>query len=385
MPLTRARFLTVSSAALGSALGLAACQQPSATPGAPATTAPGAALDWASPPDVARARAQAAEFQTFGMPDSWANFGESLKAFCDKNSFTCSRTDTDMSSNEEITRFDAEKNNPIAVMADIGLLYGPVAEVKAVVPPYLPPNASKLPDNLKARNGGWVATFSGVPAIVVNTDVVKNVPRTWEDLLRPEYKGQIGISDPRTSGPARRSSSPGRSRSVATRPTCSQASTSLENWCRTSRAWRSGNAQTLEKGEIPIQCKYDFNCKAAEEAVKDKGVNAVTIIPGASMYAPSGLMLNKYNTGKMDLAKMYKDVKQVKDWAKADPSRIAELWDSEVLTAGSASARPQRRAGCGPRRSTRGGTRHGACAACGRRPCRSSSSPVRSCLRLPSV
>jgi putative spermidine/putrescine transport system substrate-binding protein len=312
------------------------------------------------------------------MPDSWANFGESLKAFCEKNAFTCSRTDTDMSSNEEITRFDAEKNNPIAVMADIGLLYGPVAEAKAVVPPYLPPNASKLPENLKAKNGGWVATFSGVPAFVVNTDVVKNVPRTWDDLLRPEYKGLIGTSDPRTSGT-------GAAIFVAwafafggdennLQPAVDFAKKLLPNF----KGVASGNAQTLEKGEIPIQCKYDFNCKAAEEAVKEKGVNAVTVIPGVSMYAPSGLMLNKYNVGKMDFAKMYMEwvltdegqtifakfgarpiryvlgdlqlpadarskwlpddaysnVKQVKDWAKADPARVAELWDSEVLTAG---------------------------------------------------
>ena len=110
-----------------------------------ATPTGSGATDWNAPPNSAKAKEQAASFQTYGMPDTWANFGESIKMFCEKNGFTCSRTDTDMSSNEEITRFDAEKNNPIGVMADIGLLYGPVAEKKGVVPSYLPPSAAKLP------------------------------------------------------------------------------------------------------------------------------------------------------------------------------------------------------------------------------------------------
>ena len=45
-----------------------------------------------------------------------------------------------------------------------------------------------------------MATFVGVPSIIVNTDVVKNPPKTWDDLLKPEYKGLIGVSDPATSG-----------------------------------------------------------------------------------------------------------------------------------------------------------------------------------------
>lgn len=140
------------------------------------------------------------------MPDSRANFGESLKAFCDKNGYSCSRTDTDMSSNEEITRFDAEKNNPIAVMADIGLLYGPVAEAKSV-----------LMD--------WVLTDEG---------------------------------------------------------------------------------QTIfaKFGARPIR------------------------------YVLGDLQLPAEVRAKWLPDEAYRDVQQVKDWAKTDPSRIAELWDREVLTAG---------------------------------------------------
>src|SRR2546422_10703855 len=94
-----------------------------------------------------------------------------------------------MPSKEEITRFDAEKNKPVAVFSDIGIAFGPVAEARAVLPPYLPPNAKYLPAGLKAKTGGWGATFVGVPSIIVNTDGVKNPPKTWDDLRNAQYHG----------------------------------------------------------------------------------------------------------------------------------------------------------------------------------------------------
>src|SRR3954452_4677290 len=117
---------------------------------------------WDSPPDLAKAAEQAKDFQTYGMPDDWANYGGGLAAFAEKHGFVLARTDTDMTSMEEITKYDAEKANPVAVSSDIGLIYGPIAEEVGVVPPYLPPTAKILPAGLKGTNGGWVATFTGV-------------------------------------------------------------------------------------------------------------------------------------------------------------------------------------------------------------------------------
>lgn len=335
-----------------------------------------AAGDWNAPPDPSKAQEQAADFQTYGMPDDWANYGKSIQAFCAKNGWSaCHRTDTDMSSNEEITKFDAEKDNPIAVMADIGLLYGPVAEQKGVVPSYLPPSAEKLPEGWKAKTGGWVATFTGVPGFIVNTDVIPNVPQTWDDLLKPDYKGKIGMGDPRKSGTAATSfiawsfAHGGDEFNLV--PGVEYAKQLLPN----IEGVAEGNQESLEKGEIPIQIKYDFNLLAAQAKMKEKGVNTQVIIPGISIYAPSALMVNKYNVAKMDLAKMflewvlsddaqlifaefgarpvryvlgdlqlpdsakakwlpdsaYANVKTVKDWNLVSPAQVAAVWDERVL------------------------------------------------------
>jgi putative spermidine/putrescine transport system substrate-binding protein len=328
---------------------------------------------WAGPPDLAKAAEQATDFQTYGMPDDWANYGGVLKAFAEKYRFELQRTDTDMTSMEEITKYDAEKANPVAVSSDIGIIYGPIAEEVGVVPPYLPPSAEILPAGLKAATGGWVATFTGVPAIIVNTDVIPTVPDTWDDLLAEEFAGKIGIRDPRTAGEgavaflAWAYAEGGDESNLA--PGIEFAQKLLPQF-----APKEGLPE-LEKGEIPVAIKYDFNALAWSAAAKEKGINTTVVIPGVSVYGPSALMINKYNTAKADLAKLlldfvladeaqtafaefgarpiryvlgdlelpdaakakwlpdanYADVKQVQDWSKVDANTIAETWDIEVL------------------------------------------------------
>jgi Bacterial extracellular solute-binding protein len=111
-------------------------------------------------------------------------------------------TDSEMSSLEEITKFDAEKNNLAGMLADIGLLWGRVAEKSGVVPEYAPPSAEALPEGYKAEKGGWVATFAGVPAYVINIDAIASqslpTPATWDDLLDPKLAGHGGVSTCKT-------------------------------------------------------------------------------------------------------------------------------------------------------------------------------------------
>jgi putative spermidine/putrescine transport system substrate-binding protein len=329
---------------------------------------------WAGEPDPAKAAEQAKDFQTYGMPDDWANYGGVLKAFSERYGFPVNRVDTDMTSIQEITKYDAEKANPVAVSSDIGLIYGPIAEEVGVVPPYLPPSAESLPANLRGTNGGWVATFTGVPAIIVNTDVISTVPETWDDLLGEEFADKIGMRDPRTAGE-------GATAFIAWAYAHGGSENDLGPGVEFAQKLlpqfgpKEGNAQELEKGEVPVMIKYDFNALAFQTALAEKGVNTAVVIPGVSIYAPSALMINRYNTAKADLAKLlldfvladeaqtafaefgarpiryvlgdlelpdsarakwlpdadYADVKQVQDWSKVDATTLADLWDIEVL------------------------------------------------------
>jgi putative spermidine/putrescine transport system substrate-binding protein len=282
-----------------------------------------------------------------------------------------------MSSLEEITKFDAEKANPSAMFADIGLLWGRVAEERGVVPPYLPPVAEDLPEGYKAATGGWVATFAGVPAFVVNVDALGGgeVPQTWADLLREDLKGKVGSpGDPRSSGTAQTTF---LAWAYANGGDASNLDPGVEFAKQVINQYNAADASAdlLEKGEIALWMRYDFNCQAAVAQLAEKGINAQTIIPGVSIYAPSALMCNRYNTAKKDAIQLfmeyvvsdeaaaafakfgarpiryilgqqdlpeeatanwlpeeaYADVVLVEDFTAIDANTISEAWDEEVL------------------------------------------------------
>jgi putative spermidine/putrescine transport system substrate-binding protein len=95
----------------------------------------------------------AQEIVTYGMPDGWANYGEVFSEF-QASLGIADGTHTDMASLEEITKFDAEKSKPIAMFADIGMLWGQVASDWGVLPQYLPPSAEGVPKRYKGSDGG---------------------------------------------------------------------------------------------------------------------------------------------------------------------------------------------------------------------------------------
>ena len=333
---------------------------------------------WETEPDMGLAAEQAQEIVTYGMPDDWANYGEVFKNFQTWLGVSDgTHTDTDMSSLEEITKFDAEKANPVAMFADIGMLWGNVATDRGVVPPYLPPTAEALPEGYKGSSGGWVATFAGVPAFVVNVDALggAEVPQTWEDLLREDLKGKVGSSgDPRSSGTSQTTF---LAWTYAYGGDASNLAPGIEYSKKIIQQYNAAEATTdlLEKGEIALWMRYDFNCEAAVAQLKEKGINAQTVIPGVSIYAPSAVTVNRYNTAKKDAGQLfmeyvlsdeaavafakfgarpirfvlgqqelpeeatagwlpeeaYKDVVVVEDFTSIDANDIATAWDEEVL------------------------------------------------------
>lgn len=134
----------------------------------------------------------------FGMPANWANLGNMWSSFSKKYGIkTLYIPEGNMSSAEEMQAFVKEKSHPIGDVGDIGISFGPTAIQMGAVTPFKNQYWSQIPANLKDARGNWAAAYYGVISFEVNTDKVKNVPHTWSDLLKPEYKGLIGFGDPR--------------------------------------------------------------------------------------------------------------------------------------------------------------------------------------------
>jgi iron(III) transport system substrate-binding protein len=57
------------------------------------------------------------------------------------------------------------------------------------------PDVSKLPPTVLRGNGLWAFPSFNVTELGWNTDLVKTPPKSYEDLLDPQYKGKIGFAE----------------------------------------------------------------------------------------------------------------------------------------------------------------------------------------------
>src|SRR5260221_7054981 len=139
------------------------------------------------------------ELSTIALPDDWANYVEIKKTFLAKYPFIKKYNDLNPegSSSDEIEAIKANAGNkgpqnPDVI--DVGFTWGKNAKDAGLLQPYKVSTWDTIPDTLKDADGFWYGDYYGKIAFEVNADAVKNVPKDWSDLLKPEYKGLIALS-----------------------------------------------------------------------------------------------------------------------------------------------------------------------------------------------
>ena len=112
-----------------------------------------------------------------------------------------------LSGGEALARMEAEKANPQASIwvGGVGLDHM-TGKTKDLTTPYRSREAVNTPAEFKDPQNFWIGLYVGPLTFVVNLDRARALrltpPRSWADLLKPEYKGYIRMPNPNTSGTA---------------------------------------------------------------------------------------------------------------------------------------------------------------------------------------
>jgi iron(III) transport system substrate-binding protein len=115
-----------------------------------------------------------------------------------------------LSTGEVPTKIEEENGNPSADVWFGGTNnpYDTAAAKGLLENDYVPMNASHLSKDIyKDPNGYWYGIYTGILGFMVNTNELDRLglaaPQTWDDLLKPEYKGLIWLSNYNTAGTAK--------------------------------------------------------------------------------------------------------------------------------------------------------------------------------------
>jgi putative spermidine/putrescine transport system substrate-binding protein len=97
---------------------------------------------------------------------------------------------------DTLTKLVAARNNPPfdVVMMDEGpYLQGIAQGVFEPIPAARVPNLANLPAHFVDPKGLGAYVSAQVYGIAYNTERVKTTPKSWNDLLKPEFKGRVGL------------------------------------------------------------------------------------------------------------------------------------------------------------------------------------------------
>jgi putative spermidine/putrescine transport system substrate-binding protein len=136
---------------------------------------------------------------SFDTGPTWANWAAQFAAF-KKRYPEVEIVYNDLGSAATVVALDKARNRPQADTAYYFAASAVDAAKKGLVAPFKPVNFDKLPAVFREPDGRWFTIHSLTIAFVVNTKLVKNVPQSWADLQKPEYKNSIVYLDPRSTG-----------------------------------------------------------------------------------------------------------------------------------------------------------------------------------------
>jgi len=136
---------------------------------------------------------------SFDTGPTWANWAGQFKAF-QKRYPGIEMVYNDIGSAATVVTLVKSRNRPQADTAYYFAASALDAAKAGVVDGYKPVNFDRLPEALRGADGQWFTVHTLSVAFLVNTKLVKNVPQSWADLLKPEYKNAIVYQDPRSTG-----------------------------------------------------------------------------------------------------------------------------------------------------------------------------------------
>jgi len=248
---------------------------------------------------MAGAKKEGLQLHAYGMPPDWANWQGIFDAVKSKYGITSIyKPEGDLSSAQELQKFEAEKAHPIGDIGDVGFQWGQVAVQRGIVQPYKTSHWSSIPANLKDPDGYWVAEYSGVMSFAVNTARAKKIPQTWQDLLDPSYKNMVTIDqDPRQAFDAFAAVV---SAAYANGGSIADVQPGIEFFAKLKKAGNfipvKAELASMQTGEAGVAIRWTFLNLADRDTVKQKSGPAyqVVIPSDGSVASPYVSVINKW-------------------------------------------------------------------------------------------
>jgi putative spermidine/putrescine transport system substrate-binding protein len=228
------------------------------------------------------------KLNAIALPRDWANYGEIIDAFEKKYGIKVEVENPDASSQDEINAVTSRKGQDRSPdVIDVGSAFATSAAGQNLLAPYRVSAFDQIPKAQKDAQARWYNDFGGYVSIGCDAARVKKCPKTFSDLLDPQYKGQIAL----TGNPTKSSSAFGAvyASALADKGSFDDIKPGLDFFAQLKKAGNfnpvESSPATIQKGETPISITWDYLNTGYADELRSKGVDWKVSIPSDGVYA----------------------------------------------------------------------------------------------------
>jgi putative spermidine/putrescine transport system substrate-binding protein len=229
-----------------------------------------------------------AKVNLIALPDEWANYKGILAAFGEKYPGVEYPVQNPNGSSQDeldaVVNLAGQPDMPDDL--DVSPAKAQIAIDEGLWEPYTPTLDAEIPDNLKDPAGNWIAAYYGIISIGTNTTIVPNAPKTFADLAKPEYKGQVALNgDPRTSGSGFAAV---MAASLANGGSADDILPGIQFFADLKASGNlipvSVDQSTVISGETPIAIDWSYNWPGLRTQIEDAGYTVEVNFPADGVY-----------------------------------------------------------------------------------------------------
>lgn len=230
---------------------------------------------------IAKAREEG-RLTLMGTPRATAGTARVIEGFTNEYGIRVSTVFDDASSADELTILRTWKGDArYPDVVDLTPAALEEATGQGLLADYRVQSYDAISDRFKRPTGLQVANYSGLMSFGVNRSKVANVPQTWADLEKPEYRGAIALNgDPRESGAGLQAIA---AAALANGGSYDNVKPGIEFFARLRK---SGNLRVSEVnsadilyGDSPIAIDWNYSFPPLARALAKDGIEFVTVVP----------------------------------------------------------------------------------------------------------
>ncbi|CAM5680078.1 extracellular solute-binding protein [Streptomyces tanashiensis] len=255
--------------------------------GAKSATA-ASAKDFGGMDALVKAAKQEGTLHVIALPPDWANYGELIKTFETKYGIKVESENPDAASADEIAAVKSRKGQKRAPdVLDLGIAFARSGAEEGLFAPYKVEAWDEIPAAQKDEAGRWYNDYGGYVSIGCDAKRIPNCPKTFADLLKPEYKGKVALN----GNPTKSGSAFGGvyAAALANKGSFADIQPGIDFF---GTLKKNGNfipvestPATVEKGETPISIDWDYLNAGYADQFKGKGVDWQVAVPTDGVYA----------------------------------------------------------------------------------------------------